>query len=972
MLKKSKLEIKAQSKLFEGLNSEQKQAVTHSTGPLLIVAGAGTGKTTVITRRIAYLIEQGLAKPEEILALAFGEKAAAEMEERVDQLLPLGNYDLHISTFHSFGEYILQEHGLEIGLPDFKVLDEVGQWLLVRRNLEKFPLDYYRPLGNPTKFIKALLAHFSRLKDELVTPEEYLEYAEKLKLNKDFGEAGVEIQEQEAKRVEEVANAYHVYQKLLLENSALDFGDLISYSLQLLKKRPRVLEHYRNRFKYILVDEFQDTNFSQYELLKLLAHPQNNLTVVGDDDQSIFKFRGASISNILHFQKDYPKAEFVSLTGNYRSAQNILDAAYGFIQLNNPDRLEVKIKLSKKLRAHEKAEGELTHIQTADYLAEAETVVGKIVEVAKAQKLSWNDFAILARSHSTLEPFLNKLDEVGLPYIYFANKGLYHKSIILDLISYFRLLDNYHDSPALYRVLQLPVYSIATETIVTLSHYARRKSLSLYEALKRSGEFVENAESREGLKKFLSLLEKHAETARTKTCDQLFVEVASDLDFVKRAHTESFEGLQNARFLEGLRRRIQDFQNESPDKSLRVFMSALALEQEGGERGDLEFDPEAGPESVKLMTVHAAKGLEFTHVFVVGMVDKRFPTIERHEQIEVPSELIKDILPEGDVHLEEERRLFYVAMTRAKQGLYLTSAEDYGGKRAKKPSRFLQELGLVAQTAARPTGQVVFQKRTRAPFVIPPPKTFSFSQISLFKKCPLEYKYRYILKLPVPGSGEMSFGLTIHSTLEKFLKYFKQTENAPDLFGGGGSNELPDFKLLEKYYEQSWIDDWYEDRWRKDDYRKAGYKMLKDFYEECQKNRPKPRYLEQGFKLKLGEFVFTGKIDRADETPSGLVIIDYKTGAPRTIADVDKQQLLVYQWAATEGFREKVAELQYWFLKDRLEKSSFLGKDQDILNLQDDFLKIIREMVACAKQDKFYDLDLETSHRKDCAYRDLE
>src|SRR3989344_4645686 len=455
MPSQTEIKILKKSKLLDGLNAEQEKAVTHKDGPLLIVAGAGTGKTTVITRRIAYLIEQG-AKPDEILALAFGEKAAGEMEERVDMLVPTGYVNMQISTFHAFGEQILREYGIEIGLPDFKVLNEVGQWLLVRNNLDKFDLDYYRPLGNPTKFVRAMLSHFSRLKDELVSPPDYLDYAEKQTLAQDQAEAGLEAKD-EVKRLAEIANAFHVYNKLLLDNSALDFGDLINYTLELFKKRPKVLNLLNSRFKYVLVDEFQDTNLAQYELLKLLAGPKNNITVVGDDDQSIFKFRGASISNILHFQKDYPKAEFISLTDNYRSGQKILDTAYDFIQLNIPDRLEIKLKLSKKLKSHQKQSGGVSHLQSLDYLAEVDSVLKKIDELrAGDSSLRWNDFAILARSHATLEPFLNKFDASGIPYIYFANKGLYSKPIILDILAYLHLLDNYHETAALYRVLKFP------------------------------------------------------------------------------------------------------------------------------------------------------------------------------------------------------------------------------------------------------------------------------------------------------------------------------------------------------------------------------------------------------------------------------------------------------------------------------------------------------------------------------------
>jgi DNA helicase-2/ATP-dependent DNA helicase PcrA len=352
------------SSLLKNLNNEQLAAVKYTDGPLLIVAGAGTGKTTVITRRIAHLIEQNLAKPEEILALTFTDKAATEMQERVDLLLPIGYVDTWISTFHSFCERILKNHALDIGLPnDFELLDGTKQWMLVHKNFEKFDLDYYRPLGNPSKFISALLSHFSKCKDEVITPEEYLKHAEELTLFSDspqplpnpplkkgggdavasssspFEERPGEVPKIdliEISRLQEVANAYHVYQKLLLDNSCLDFGDLINYTLELFKKRPNILKYYQNRFKYIMVDEFQDTNFAQYQLVKMLAGENQNIAVVGDDDQSIYKFRGASFSNILKFKDNFPKLKEITLVENYRSTKNILDLSYKFIQQNNP------------------------------------------------------------------------------------------------------------------------------------------------------------------------------------------------------------------------------------------------------------------------------------------------------------------------------------------------------------------------------------------------------------------------------------------------------------------------------------------------------------------------------------------------------------------------------------------------------------------------------------------------------------
>ena len=289
--------------LLSDLNKAQRQAVTHGKGPLLIVAGAGTGKTTVVARRFASLVQEGKAKADEILAITFTEKAAQEMEERISQLLPLTSCELWISTIHSFCERVLRDHGLDIGLPvDFEILNASGQWLFMRRHFNEFNLNYYRPLGNATKFIKVLLDHFSRVKDEAITPEEYLSYVKSQRLNYDNAEAAFT---EEAERLEEIAHAYHTYQALKLQERVLDFGDLLMYTLLLFKRRKGVLEYYRKKFSYILVDEFQDTNWVKYELMKLLAAPENNLTVVGDDEQSVYAFRGASMSNILHFKDDF-------------------------------------------------------------------------------------------------------------------------------------------------------------------------------------------------------------------------------------------------------------------------------------------------------------------------------------------------------------------------------------------------------------------------------------------------------------------------------------------------------------------------------------------------------------------------------------------------------------------------------------------------------------------------------------------
>jgi len=992
-------------KFLKDLNKEQTEAVTHNDGPLLIVAGAGTGKTTVITRRLAWLIAQGLAKPEEILALTFTAKAATEMEERVDKLLPLGYVNLWVSTFHSFADRILKDWGIDIGLPgDFKLLNTTEQWLLVKQNLDKFDLDYYRPLGNPTKFIHALLKHFSRAKDEEVYPEDYLKLAELKQLDAGLGEYtkkkskiknqkskllpdASEVEEGEVTRLKEVANAYHIYQKLLLDNNALDFGDLINYCLRLFHQRPQILDKFRTQFKYILVDEFQDTNYAQYELIKILSAPKNNITVVGDDDQSIFKFRGASISNILEFKKDFPKSKEIFLTTNYRSTQNILDLSYKFIQLNNPYRLEIKLKsggknLSKKLAATSKAKGEIQVLNYTNMLQEATGVVNKIIDLRnKDKEATWNDFAILVRANSSAEPFINVLRRAGLPYEYVANRGLYNEPIILNLASYFHLLDNYHESRALYRVLNTDWYKLPSGDLAKLLYYANKKALSIYEALTQGPAIPLSPAAQKIGERLRADVAKHTEYARTKTASETYLRVIRDIgvsDWLVQ-NQDNYEVIIQANYLTAWFKKIQQFELDNFDKSLANFLSVFNLELESGEEGELPAAAEEGPEMVKIITVHSAKGLEFKYVFIVQLVDRRFPSTERREQIELPVELVKEILPEGDVHLQEERRLFYVAMTRAKTGLYFSLAQDYFGKQKRKPSRFLYELEMVGKTdLALQTADEIKDKNLLRPdkiqkvsYIIP--ESFSFTSIRTFLECPLEYKYRFLLKIPEPGAPALTFGSSMHKALEKFMKLWQSQVSSRQLgmFGAGGSKgDFPPFKELERFYTESWSDDWYDSKKQRDEYKARGMTQIKTFYDYIKKHQPQPKYLEQFFKLKFGDYKFAGKIDRMDLADGGVKIIDYKTGAsaPKSLAQVDKEQLLVYQLAAQEFFQERVLSCQYWYLNKNVLTEEFLGSAEELKELRQNYIKVIKNIIAAAQTDTFAELHKD---HQGCQYKNM-
>ena len=943
------------------LNNEQKEAVLYDKGPLLIVAGAGTGKTTVITQRIINLIEKKLALPEEILAVTFTEKAASEMEERVDDLMEYGYVDLWISTFHSFCERVLMDNALDIGLPpDFKILDSTSGWLLARQNLDKFDLKYYRALGNPTKFIQALISHFSNCKDQGVYPEDYLNYAETLKTRDDGPENS------ETERIKEVSNIYHTYQQILLENSSLDFGDLINYCLKLFKKRPSILKKYREKFKYILVDEFQDTNWSQYELIKLLAEPKNNLTVCADDDQAIYRWRGASFSNIIKFQEDFNKAKQVSLIKNYRSPQNILDQSYNFIKQNNPDRLEFRVKINKKLVADTNEKGIIKHIHTKTLDEEVGQVLKRILGIINNDKTaSYNDFAILVRANDSAIPFIKALERANLPYQFLASRGLYSKPIILDIISYFKLLDNYHEGIATYRILSLPFLEIKNMDIANIIQYSRKKTKSIFESLQDLPLMPGlSKNTREKVAFLLSLIQKHSQMAKEKGVSELLISFLNDSMYLHYiAEDQEKIDLVN-QFL----KKTKQFEESNIEPSLKNFMEHINLELEAGEEGKLEFDLEKGPDMIKVMTIHGVKGLEFKYVFLVGMVDKRFPTIERKDPIELPDALIKDIKPKGDVHLQEERRLCYVAMTRAKKELYFTSADDYGGQRKKKISRFLIEMGykqaldnISSPKEGLPEGLKPVEKIKRKQDIIYDiPDHFSYSQLSTYEKCPLQYKFEYILKIPKKGKAVFSFGSAIHATLQQFLRFANEKieEKQESLFKDAGKEKKskkkslnkPDLKFIKMLYEKNWIDEWYDSKKEKGEYYKKGEKIIKQFYDDFIKNPPKileisdQIALEMPFNLKIGKDTIYGRIDRIDNEKGGIEIVDYKTGrAKDKLNSEDKEQLLIYQMAAQEIFELKPKKLTYHYL-DENKKMSFLGTDKDIENLKVKIIEIIRKI----------------------------
>lgn len=918
----------------EKVNTEQQAAIHHGSGPLLIVAGAGTGKTTVVTERIAHLIMDEQVPSDNILALTFTDKAAGEMQDRVERILPFGYVDLWVMTFHGFAQRLLKDHALDIGLSnDFKLLSQTDQWLLIREHLEEFDLDYYRPLGNPTKFISALVKHFSRLKDEDITPEEYVKYA------KGFAKGKTKKSEEdraEADRVMELASAYATYNQLLLDNNALDFGDLIVYTLRLLRERPAILKKYQQQFQYVLVDEFQDTNWAQFELIKRLSAPRNNLTVVGDDDQSIYKFRGASVSNILEFKKDFPDAEVIVLTKNYRTRQSILDLSYEFIQHNNPDRLEAKqealggLQIVKKLSSHRDGAGEigLMHVDTQE--AEARSVAEKIEVLKKNNpELSWDAFCVLVRANDHADIFINEFERRGWPYVFLAARGLFTKPLVIDLLAYLRLLDNYHESTALYRVLAMSIWDIDHGDVVEIAHQAKKKTKSLFEAVNDAPVGISDI-SRKGIGKLLSQIRAHSKLAMEKPVGEVLLHFLNDSGYLQDiTREETLQSQQQSAILRQLFKVIETFQQGERPATVKSFLKYIEHVTESGDAGALERDIEAGPETIKIMTVHAAKGLEFPYVFIGNVVEQRFPGQDRKDPIPIPDALIREILPQGDAHLQEERRLMYVAITRARDGVFFTLAEDYGGSRRKKPSPFIYELNLLAPPVKAekkpPLPERLFtptplQAKEAAAYQLRE-KQYSFTKLSTYNDCPWKYRYAFVLQVPKRGSHVLGYGQSVHRTLFNFFTLWKQRQNE-----GANNNKPVSLEELLTMYRQSFIDEWYPSKKMRNEYYAKGEAALKHWYVKTVNNPPNVLRLEQVFNLKVDEFVVNGAIDRLDQigidekTQQPLVkIVDYKTGKVKDKFEKDdKYQLLIYTLAVKDPniLDGEVKELEYYFVDE--------------------------------------------------------
>src|SRR5713226_9720428 len=603
-------------RILKGLTKAQAEAVSHEAGPLLIIAGAGTGKTTVITRRIAHLIAARKARPSEILALTFTDKAAGEMEERVDELVPYGYADVQISTFHAFGDRLIKENALELGLtPDFRLLLRAEQVIFLRDHLFEFPLRHFRPLGDPTRHVQAMITLFSRLKDEDVGADEYLAHAEGL-----LAGAGDDAARMEAEQHVELARTYAQYQTLMARLGQVDFGDQIVEVLRLFRTRPHVLRRGQERYRFILVDEFQDTNYAQFEVVKLLAAKHRNVAVVGDDDQAIFRFRGASMSNILDFDRTYPDAKKVVLQENRRSPQAVLDAAYRLIKYNNPDRLEVAQKIDKHLVACG-LDGKARLGKAPEHLAfdtvssESDWVVARIAEEHAAGQ-PYKDCAVLVRANNDADPFLRALNMRGIHWTFSGNAGLYGRPEIRLLIAFLRAVAHPDDSVSLHYLASSDIYQVPIVDLTECATYADRKNRWLFHVLREVPDEVRvGEEGTAAIRRLIADLERYMELARETPTGELLYQFLVDSGLMTRYAKAPAEQEQEVQNVSKFFTRVRDAARVLQYDNVREFVNHLDALIEAGE-GPAVAEAGTDTPAVPVLSVQNAKRLEWHIVFL--------------------------------------------------------------------------------------------------------------------------------------------------------------------------------------------------------------------------------------------------------------------------------------------------------------------------------------------------------------------
>ncbi|HYL85264.1 MAG TPA: ATP-dependent DNA helicase [Candidatus Angelobacter sp.] len=917
------------------LNEAQRRAIRHGEGPLLVIAGAGTGKTRVITERIRHLLDsnEGLSG-ENILALTFTNKAAGEMKARVVKATGERGKAVTLSTFHSFCEALLKEMA-----PGRMPLEEVDHWILLRRNLARLQLDKFRRLAEPGQFLSDFIKFFSRCQDELVSSEEYQQYADGLaaKLKAERGAFDEEVFRERTEEValqQEIARVYRASEELLREKNAVALNGLIADAVALLRGNAKLREQQQERYRHILVDEFQDTNIAQLELLELLSAWPRNIVVVGDNDQAIYRFRGASFGSFKLFLERFAgwragadsTPHRVALTENYRSTPNILRVATQVIQQN-----EVSADFPTKVLHPTRPEGERIRIvELAGPEEEARWVVAQLERLHVAGH-RWQDFAVLYRQHAHRDNLVEELSQRKIPFV-ISRLSILEHPLVRDVLAYLRLIAKPFDDIACARVLSAPAWGLEAADLVRLAERtAKKRGTALYDALQAPQSELPFHSKKISVAELLEFLSEQRKTMKRRTAREILSDLIEWLEGHQRA------AVQDRKYVSRLVGFVKDWEAKSDTRGLAELVEYLEYYEQAN--GMICLEDDAPGDAVQLMTVHGAKGLEFPHVFLMRVNRGAFPANNRAPLFEFPTQLMKEELPQGDFHIQEERRLFYVALTRAQRRLTITTLAE---KRGKVPT-FIEDILMepavkrrdVIQTAPRvksareeeaeeagppPLFASLFGAAEKPPKIFsriarwaeefhpraPEPLQLSPSAVENYRKCPQQYLFGYAWSLKEGPKATLSFGSIMHTTIKRFLGELRK------------GNALP-FEEVQRIFEMEWRPVGFEDEYQEGEYKKDGIEQLRVFYAALMAEPPEIREQEKRFELPLeNNVIVTGRMDQVNKLGRDDVeIVDYKTGKPKKDANAKKDlQLSLYALAAKEIFEWNPVRLVFHYLQN--------------------------------------------------------
>ncbi len=957
-------EVRATAEAPLELNAAQRRAVEHVGAPLLVVAGAGTGKTRIITERIRRLLEtQSEITGKNILGLTFTEKAAAEMKHRVEKAVGERAEGLTLTTFHAFCYSLLKEVN-----PGVQVLDQADHWILLRRNMPRLELKFYKRVAEPGQFLGDFVHFFSRCQDELVEPADYERYVAGLhtayeEQKADLDEDERAEREAELARQTELARVYRVSDALLRERNLITFGGQLLEAVKLLRGNAALLDTLRERILYVLVDEFQDTNIAQIELLWLLAGQHKNIFVVGDDDQAIYRFRGASFGSFQLFAERFlgarppqvEKEHVLALLENYRSTKKILRVS-GQVIAQNADRY-----IPDKQLGTQNAEGE--KIQVVEFGASDDEAawVASEIERLHTKGHRWSEFAVLYRMHTHKDKLVETLAARQIPFV-IKNLSILSNPLVRDVLAYLRLIATPSDDVACARVLGAPAWGFQPQDLVRLcAKAAKNKRQPLWDALQGNQGELDFAKTGRRITELVDFVKRLRGRAWKLRASELLDELIAELGLALTADDP------NLPYLARLGEFVREWEHKALTESGKLAEFVQYLDDFAAANGQINLTESAGRDAVHLMTVHAAKGLEFDHVFVMRLVMGGFPARWRQPVMEFPDALMKEEPPQGDFQIQEERRLFYVALTRARRRLTLTTVIHKRSKRSELLEDFLSapdikkndvqqlapEFSLpepipasagTAQLfgAADPESRAYSRIAKWAETFHPPapmPLQLSATAIEGYNSCPQKFLFDNVWGLRGGPRAATTFGSVMHTTVRILVKEWKEKKCL-----------LP-WDEVETIFKREWRSAGYEDDYQEQEYQREGLEQLRAFHASA---LPRPEDVlgqEKSFELPMaGNVVITGRMDQVNRMgPREAEIVDYKTGRPRDEkAARASLQLSIYALAARDVLELHPLRLTFYNLMTNLPVCS--TRDEKQLKKAEDK---VREVAASIRAGQF-------------------